>query len=43
MRQTLGELAPRAKGFQVAMISGQVVIVEPASRRVVEVIRDAKN
>lgn len=43
MPQTLGELAPRVKDFQVALIANQVVIVEPQGRRVVEVIAGEKN
>jgi hypothetical protein len=43
MPQTLSELAPRVKDYQVALISGQVVIVEPQGRRVVEVIAGEKN
>jgi hypothetical protein len=41
--QTLAELAPRVKDFQVALIANQVVIVEPKGRRVVEVIAGEKN
>jgi hypothetical protein len=42
MPKTIGELAPRLKDFQVAMISNQVVVVEPQSRKVVEVIAGEK-
>ena len=42
MPKTIGELAPRIKDFQVAMIANQVVVVEPQSRRVVEVIAGEK-
>ena len=38
MPKTIGELTPRIKDFQVGMIANQVVVVEPQSRRVVEVI-----
>jgi hypothetical protein len=40
--QTIAELAPRVKDFQVGLISNQVVIVEPKGRRVVEVIAGEK-
>lgn len=43
MPQTVAELAPRVKDFQVGLISNQVVIVEPKGRRVVEVIVGEKN
>jgi hypothetical protein len=43
MPQTLAELAPRVKDYSVSMIAGQVVIVEPQGRRVVEVIAGEKN
>jgi hypothetical protein len=43
MPQTLVELAPRVKDFQIALVTNQVVIVEPKSRRVVEVIAGEKN
>jgi hypothetical protein len=43
MPQTLAELAPRVRDFQVALITNQVVIVEPKGRRVVEVIAGEKN
>jgi hypothetical protein len=42
MPKTIGELAPRLKDFQVGMISNQVVVVEPQSRKVVEVIAGEK-
>ncbi len=38
MPRSIVELAPAAKGFQIARIINQVVIVEPQSRRIVEVI-----
>jgi hypothetical protein len=38
MPKTIGELAPRIKDFQVGMIANHVVVVEPQSRKVVEVI-----
>jgi hypothetical protein len=43
MPKTIGELAPRVKDFQVAMISGRVVVVEPRDRRIVEVIAGEQN
>jgi hypothetical protein len=43
MPQTLGKPTPRAKGLQRTMTSAQAAMVEPASRRVVKVIGDAKN
>ena len=42
MPKTIGELVPRIKDFQVSMIANQVVVVEPQSRRVVEVIAGEK-
>jgi hypothetical protein len=36
--QTVAELAPQVKGFQLGLISNQVVVVDPKARRVVEVI-----
>ncbi len=42
MPQTIAELTPRVKDFQVGLISNQVVIVEPKARRVVEVIAGEK-
>jgi len=43
MPKTIGELAPRVKDFQVAMVSGRVVIVDPQARRIVEVIAGERN
>jgi hypothetical protein len=43
MPQTIGELTPRVKDFQVALIANQVVIADPKGRRVVEVIAGEKN
>ena len=42
MPKTIVELAPRTDGFQLARVVNQVVIVDPKSRRVVEVIAGEK-
>lgn len=38
MPKTVAELAPQTRDFQLAVVSNQVVIVDPKGRRVVEVI-----
>ncbi len=38
MPDSIVQLAPRVKGFQIAVIANQVVLVEPQGRRVAEVI-----
>ncbi len=43
MPATVAGLAPKVKDFEVAMITNQVVIVDPKARRVVEVIAGEKN
>jgi hypothetical protein len=36
--QTIGELTPQMKDFRLALVSNQVIVVEPQARRVVDVI-----
>ena len=42
MPKTIVQLAPRTEGFQLARVVNQVVIVDPKTRRVVEVIAGEK-
>jgi Protein of unknown function (DUF1236) len=41
MPKTIVELIPQTSGFEYGLVSNQVLIVEPRSRRVVEVIVDS--
>jgi hypothetical protein len=38
MPDTLAQVLPRLKGYEFAMVSGQVLIIDPKSKQVVEVI-----
>ena len=38
MPKTVGDLLPQTRDFRVAMVGGRAIIVEPASRKIVEVI-----
>jgi hypothetical protein len=40
MPKTIVQLIPRSEDFQVALVSNQVLIVQPKGRRIVEVIRE---
>jgi hypothetical protein len=38
MPDALAQVLPRLKGYEFAMVSGQVLIIDPKSKQVVEVI-----